>query len=404
MDTSDDAASVIPQVVVPLNELGDELADELGHDNYGPSVGACVWALATLAAGWLALRLYLKFRKHWGLWWDDHFLTIPLLNLRMIPPPKERLLTFNIEVVATSVAISLGWGQQPYDIAPKIMPHILLALFISGLFSILAAAISKTSFALTLLRISSGWIKYTIWFAIVTINIAMSLSLIFNWVQCTPVEKNFNFSVPGSCWPRETLIGYNTFATAYSGAMDILLALLPWKIIWNMDMSRKERFGAICAMSLGIFAGTIALAKIYALIGTFQANLNSSVQLVVLSIAESAVTIMAASIPILRALARDRAGLRGVKLFTLNVTEHLTLRRLSDSELDIPVGENGKTSEASKGSFKVVRKASGKRAPALSKIIEGDEPSPGLLRGTGERSFVVNKLQKQNKYLVSVLV
>ncbi|KAI0539119.1 hypothetical protein GGR58DRAFT_266373 [Xylaria digitata] len=399
MDASDDAASVIPQVVVPLNELGDELADGLGHDNYGPSVGACVWALATLAAGWLALRLYLKFRKHWGLWWDDHFLTISWLCIVL-------------SNIATTVAISLGWGQQPYDIAPKIVPHILLALLISGLFSILAAAISKTSFALTLLRISSGWVKYTVWFVIVTINIAMSLSLIFNWVQCTPVEKNFNFSVPGSCWPRATLIGYNTFATAYSGAMDILLALLPWKIIWNMDMSRKERFGAICAMSLGLLykpppnplpssgrpakcfidlicsAGTIALAKIYALIGTFQANLNSSVQLVVLSIAESAVTIMAASIPILRALARDKAGLRGVKLFTLNATEHLTLRRLSDSEFDIPDGEHGKTGETSKGSFKVVRKTSSKRVPALSKIIEGDEPSPGLLRGTGERSFV----------------
>ncbi|TGJ79559.1 hypothetical protein E0Z10_g9214 [Xylaria hypoxylon] len=357
--------------VLPLIEVGEELV----HDNFGPSVGACVWALATLAAGWLALRLYLKFRKHWGFWWDDHFLTIICIVLSNI---------------STSVAISYGWGQQPYDIDPDAIPHILLSLLVSGSFSILAAVISKTSFALTLLRISSGWIKYTVWFAIVTVNIAMGLSLISNWLQCTPVEKNFDFSIPGSCWPKSILIGYNTFSLAYAGFIDILFALLPWKIIGNMDMSRKERFGAICAMSLGLFAGTIALVKIHALIGTFEADLDSSVQLTVLSIAESAVTIMAASIPILRALTRNKAGPRGAKLFTLNATEHLTLQRLSTSHVDAVSGENNKNGDTSKGSFKVVRKNSSARAPVLSKIIETDELSPGLFWGSrsAERSFV----------------
>ncbi|KAI3330041.1 hypothetical protein F4824DRAFT_480413 [Ustulina deusta] len=375
MDPNNDAALDAPLggVVVPLDELGDELV----HDNFGTAVGACIWALAALAAGWLALRLYLKFRRHWGLWWDDHFLTISWICIVL-------------SNVATSVAISFGWGQQPYDIAPNALRPILLALLISGLFSILAAAISKTSFALTLLRISSGWVKWTIWFAIFTINVAMGLSLIFNWINCTPVQKNFDFSIPGSCWPRTTLIRYNASAAAYSGVMDILLALLPWKIIWNMDMSRKERVGATCAMSLGLFAGVIALAKVYALIGTFQGNLNSSIQLVVLSIAESAVTIMAASIPILRALTRNKAGPRGVKLFALNITEHLTLRRLSGPQADNLSGENIKTGENSNKLFKVVRKASGRRAPVLSKIMETDELSPGLFGGTttGERSFV----------------
>ncbi|KAI0429361.1 hypothetical protein F5Y09DRAFT_342794 [Xylaria sp. FL1042] len=375
MDENNDAASdtSLGDLVIPLVELGDELAP----NNIGAAVGACIWALAALAAGWLALRLYLKIRKHRGLWWDDHFLTISWICIVL-------------SNTATSVAISLGWGQPPYDITPSAWSQILLALLISGLFSILAATISKTSFALTLLRISSGWAKWTVWFVIVTINVAMSLSLIFNWVQCTPVEKNFDFTLPGSCWPKETLIGYNAFAAAYSGAMDVVLALLPWRIIWNMNMSRKERFGAICAMSLGFFAGILALAKIYALIGTFQANMNSSVQLVVLSIAESAVTIMAASIPILRALARDKAGPGGVKLFTLNITEHLTLRRLSGSQPDSPSGEPRKAGETSKGLFKVVRKNSRRRAPVLSKIVETDELSPGLFGDTetGERSFV----------------
>ncbi|KAI0483488.1 hypothetical protein F4859DRAFT_400492 [Xylaria cf. heliscus] len=353
--------------VVPATEL----VDEPDHDDFGPSIEACVWGLAILAAGWLALRLYLKIRKHRGLWWDDHFLSISWICVVL-------------SNTSTSVALSLGWTKPPPDVAPENWPRILLVLYISGLFSILAAAISKTSFALTLLRISAGWVKCVVWFAILTINVVMGLSIVFNWIQCTPVEKNFNIFIPGSCWPKGTLIEYNAFVAAYSGIMDIILALLPWKIIWNMNMSKKERFGAICAMSLGFLAGTISLVKIYALTGTLQFNLNSSVQLTVLSIAETSVTIMAASIPILRALARDKGGPRGIKLFTLNATEHLTLQREPEPPSDTS------TSETPSRLFKIVRKATVRRAPVLSNIIEVEELSPGLLgeTTTRERSFV----------------
>ncbi|KAI0408372.1 hypothetical protein F4802DRAFT_409759 [Xylaria palmicola] len=359
--------------VIPPTELGDQLAP----DNFGPSVEVCVWSLAILAGGWLALRLYLKFRRHRGLWWDDHALAISWVCIVLAN-------------ACTSIAISLGWGQQIYDLPVENFPYILVALYISGAFSILAAALSKSSFALTLLRISNGWVRYVVWFAMITINIVMSLSIIFNFVQCTPVEKNFNVFIPGSCWPRRTLSGYNIFVAAYSGVMDILLALLPWKVIWNMDMSRKERFGAICAMSLGLLAGTISLVKISALAGVFQANLNSSMQLVVLSIAETAVTIMAASIPILRALARDKASRRGINLFTLNATGHLTLQRQPEPQPDDPDDELLKNQAGPKGIPKLSGSASGRRDPVLSKIPETEELSPGLFAETTtvERSFV----------------
>ncbi|GAW26643.1 hypothetical protein SAMD00023353_4000910 [Rosellinia necatrix] len=71
MDANNDAIPDSPLGrVIPSVELEEELL----HDDFGPSVEACVWALAILAAGWLVLRLYLKIRKHRGLWWDDHLL------------------------------------------------------------------------------------------------------------------------------------------------------------------------------------------------------------------------------------------------------------------------------------------------------------------------------------------
>jgi hypothetical protein len=38
----------------------------------------------------------------------------------------------------------------------------------------------------------------------------------------------------------------------YSGAMDIVLAVVPWKIIWALTMNRKEKIGVMVAMSMGV--------------------------------------------------------------------------------------------------------------------------------------------------------
>ncbi len=39
---------------------------------------------------------------------------------------------------------------------------------------------------------------------------------------------------------------------AYSALMDISLALLPWKIVWKLQMKKKERVGVAVAMSMGV--------------------------------------------------------------------------------------------------------------------------------------------------------
>jgi len=38
----------------------------------------------------------------------------------------------------------------------------------------------------------------------------------------------------------------------YSGVVDVVLAMLPWKIIWNVSINKKEKLGALFAMSMGV--------------------------------------------------------------------------------------------------------------------------------------------------------
>ena len=43
-----------------------------------------------------------------------------------------------------------------------------------------------------------------------------------------------------------------TYATAFSGTTDIALALLPWQIISQTTLRKREKFGALIAMSMGV--------------------------------------------------------------------------------------------------------------------------------------------------------
>lgn len=43
----------------------------------------------------------------------------------------------------------------------------------------------------------------------------------------------------------------NFRATAYSGCMDVILAFLPWIVLWNLETKKREKAGIALAMSMG---------------------------------------------------------------------------------------------------------------------------------------------------------
>jgi hypothetical protein len=80
----------------------------------------------------------------------------------------------------------------------------------------------------------------------------MGLGVLFTWIHCFPFAKTFNPMLPGSCWDENAKIAYDIFAGVYSGIMDFTLAMMPWKIVWSIQMRRKEKLGVAIGMSMGI--------------------------------------------------------------------------------------------------------------------------------------------------------
>jgi hypothetical protein len=275
--------------------------------NRGPLLVAVSWVLVFASGVFLSLRIYCKFKRKRNLWWDDYILIFSWLCLLI----GSCILT---------VTTTLGFGKHFLAINPSVLPRMNFLGTVAGVFAIYAAILSKTSFATTLLRITEGKTRILLWFIIISVNIALGGTALIPWIQCTPVEKNWNFMTPGTCWNPQIFSKWGIVAAAYSGAMDILLAFIPWKMMWNLQM--KEKFGVVIAMSLGVFAGAAAITKsVYipeVAKGDFSCTCPPVFPLLSLSFTylaidvgahldlwgqvESAICIIAASIPVLRVL------------------------------------------------------------------------------------------------------
>jgi hypothetical protein len=166
-----------------------------------------------------------------------------------------------------------GIGLHYEDMDPLKMPVVTIISYSAGFATILGAAWSKTSFAITLLRLSEGWVKWVVWYIIISVNLVLGVSATILWIQCWPVEKLWIYELKATCWPVEIVERYQMFTSSacpserehvpcekptnkddsvYSGILDIALAILPWWIIWHVTINKREKIGALVAMSMGV--------------------------------------------------------------------------------------------------------------------------------------------------------
>lgn len=154
---------------------------------------------------------------------------------------------------------------------------VALLSFVSQPLVIMSCAFGKTSFALTLIRVAAQhWVMVLLWFIIISMNILHMLISIFVFTRCEDPRHLWNPSIPSNCWSAKAFDDLSLFIgckchlhmknlpssslfplmfpvlVAYSAATDFILALLPWVILWKLQMKKREKFGVAVAMSLGI--------------------------------------------------------------------------------------------------------------------------------------------------------
>lgn len=99
------------------------------------------------------------------------------------------------------------------DIDPANISPALKLVYIGEFMVIIGCSLSKTCFAVTLLRtVTQKWQKMLLWWIIVSMNIVMGLCAILYLAQCQPTAHLWDFSIPAKCWDPAVMTYYTIAA------------------------------------------------------------------------------------------------------------------------------------------------------------------------------------------------
>ncbi|KAK3383480.1 putative integral membrane protein [Lasiosphaeria ovina] len=278
----------------------------------GVVINVVVWILLVFAGIFVGLRCYCKLSRRRRLWWDDYLLALswviillaPSLVLSVNTSPADRDKIFlAASCAATSSNIRLGFGLHIYDVPLSNLITIGIVSNVSGFTSVLSLDLSKTSFGITLFRLTDGWLRWLVLAVIIILNITQLTSVLFFWASCDPPAKIWNPQLPGTCWPPKLSVVVGNVAGALSALFDVVLALIPWKILFRFRMYGREKVGVAISMSMGVFAGIACIVKLTTLPLLEKGDFTYyGKPLVLWGFTEASLTIVAASIPFLRSL------------------------------------------------------------------------------------------------------
>lgn len=72
------------------------------------------------------------------------------------------------------------------------------------------------------------------------------LFILMAFFQCTPVERFWNFEIPGHCMK---IPAFFLAETAFNLATNVVILLLPMPMVWHLQMALRRRL-----LVIGIFA------------------------------------------------------------------------------------------------------------------------------------------------------
>ncbi|KAI1655134.1 hypothetical protein F4813DRAFT_391851 [Daldinia decipiens] len=274
--------------------------------NLETSVHIGIWFMVGVSLLALVLRLYCRLSRRRPLWWDDFVL----------------VGAWVMAAVAGGFISAFASPGSGISIAGD--DRVMTYFNVCSVFCGLASAWSKSSFALTLLRLESGRARYFLWYALVTINASYVLYVVTAWNKPCGAKGGDDVYIPGPCWSSTAKTVVPLSVVAYSAAMDFALAFFPWKIVWRTQMVRKEKIGVALAMSFGVLAGAMAIKRAVNMAGmdpiaSFTYFYGRCIQCVY-NLAEPCVSIIAQTIPNLRVLVvRDKLSHPPRRTITLPV-------------------------------------------------------------------------------------
>ncbi|RHZ70902.1 hypothetical protein CDV55_106844 [Aspergillus turcosus] len=239
-----------------------------GDRDRGPLIVGILWAQAGIATVIVFLRLYARFMIH-TTGWDDWLMVVTLVRTTNDDHIGRRELMGQQVIFIGSIIIitlqdSVGGYRHAYYLEENALMRALELNFILRGVHIIGYATGKASIGAFILRLigpQSMWQKWVVWVLIIFTALVNVLNSIFNFVQCDPVQGNWDPRVSAKCWAKKAQLKFAYFMCSENIAADAVLAIIPATFLFSMNISLRKKINLTILLGLGSMATICGIVK-----------------------------------------------------------------------------------------------------------------------------------------------
>ncbi|KAI1829654.1 hypothetical protein DTO006G1_9771 [Penicillium roqueforti] len=227
-----------------------------------------------------------------------------LLRLYIRVHIVKALVFLLVYTVFLTIAGVHGFGQSIDTLEMDSAVKAVYNEMIGKTFAILGMAIAKISLGTFLLCIViKRWHRISIWTSMISLSIVSMMTALIFWFQRVPSRSIWDHRVPG--YTVVPVTPFSVMLGCWCAAVDFYFTLLPWIFIWNLNMKFKEKMSIAISLSLGFIACICGIIRTIDLGGLASSNYTEdTVNLIIWSAVELAVTLICVGIPTVRPLYR----------------------------------------------------------------------------------------------------
>ncbi|KAH7112536.1 hypothetical protein B0J11DRAFT_498144 [Dendryphion nanum] len=210
-------------------------------------VPVCILAVITLPL--VVTRIYTRLTRTKKLYLDDWLILV-----------AEPLSVIN--VCLGIAAAAHGWGKPVPYIAPAEYKQIMKLQFAIQFTWLIPYCLVRLSVASSLLRFGKD--KAWRWplYGLMGLQAAITTSYtVIQFGQCRPLSSNWEYVPDVKCWDIQPIINYGWAIGAIYVIMDLILSLMPIRLIRTLTRPTSEKLLICVLMALGLLATSVACIK-----------------------------------------------------------------------------------------------------------------------------------------------
>ncbi|KAK4461305.1 hypothetical protein QBC42DRAFT_347278 [Cladorrhinum samala] len=269
-------------------------ADMPPDHNRGPEILATCGSLVAISLLVVSLRMWVRAKMIGTVGADDWTIV-------------AAMVTMFVEMMIIIPEVGYGAGRHVHYIDPP--ENVIKGLhfnFITQPLCLIGLCLTKVSVGLFLLRLttSNKFRKFIIGMIIFTV-LSASGNFLTVFFQCRPLAFIWDSTIEGGvCIPATHLKFAAFFNSSVAVLTDVIFALLPIPMLWDVQMNWRVKSAIAAILSLGIFAAVSAIVKITFLssYGKHGDFLFDSSDITIWTTVEICTAIIAASFPCLKPL------------------------------------------------------------------------------------------------------